>query len=284
MCIFIFINRITRFGSKIYTNGLVADAVAYLNKLEEESAVDATTWTQVDLLVKRLKGIKTVGETKTAWQKANLLALICGSTAYKHKFNLKDPRDADDAFRMVEVGTLAHASNQITANTTSFYNTKLIPSAVLPAATRGTMFLYTKSSGSNSFPLMGCQGSTIDVQMSINPRTSGGSFLGVCYRGTGAPSSAGIGTGVGLSMVNRSGNRMVRIYRDLVMKANSNNANTGARPSTEAYLGAFNENLTTRFAGGDRIITLAGIMEGLTDEEADDVNTALQYFHTKMGK
>jgi hypothetical protein len=63
------------------------------------------------------------------WTKIKALYPIIGGTAAAHKFNLKDPRDVDAAFRLFFSGGWTHSSNGMQSNGTSSYaNTFLSPS------------------------------------------------------------------------------------------------------------------------------------------------------------
>lgn len=56
-----------------------------------------------------------------------------GGTAAKHKFNLKDPRDADDAYRLTFSGGIVHSATGMLANGTNGYaNTHVNPNEDLP--------------------------------------------------------------------------------------------------------------------------------------------------------
>src|SRR6266536_4458570 len=48
------------------------------------------------------------------WTKMKAVYPFIDSTAAKHKWNLKDPRDLDSAFRLTFHGTVTHSPNGIT--------------------------------------------------------------------------------------------------------------------------------------------------------------------------
>jgi hypothetical protein len=55
------------------------------------------------------------------WSKFYAIYPMVGGTASSHKWNLKDPRDLDAAFRLVFSGTITHDANGVTGNGTNGY-------------------------------------------------------------------------------------------------------------------------------------------------------------------
>jgi hypothetical protein len=81
---------------------------------------DATITSAIDNLVLSLKA-------DSIWTKMTALYPFVGGTASTHKFNLKDPRDLDAAFRLTFVGSPTHDANGMQGNGSSQYaNTHLI--------------------------------------------------------------------------------------------------------------------------------------------------------------
>jgi len=67
------------------------------------------------------------------WSKMHALYPIVGGTATAHKFNLKDPRDLDAAFRLVFAGGVTHTSNGFAGNgTNGWANTFVNPNILFP--------------------------------------------------------------------------------------------------------------------------------------------------------
>jgi len=73
-------------------------------------------------------------KTANIWSKIKALYPIVGGTATSHKFNLKDPRDLNIAFRLVFAGGVTHSSNGFLGNGTNGYaNTFLNPNTIFPS-------------------------------------------------------------------------------------------------------------------------------------------------------
>jgi len=86
-----------------------ADAQAFITAA---AITDATQQAAIDTLV---KGMKADG----IWTKMKAIYPFVGGTATTHKWNLKDPRDLDAAFRLVFNGGWTHSSTGATPNGTN---------------------------------------------------------------------------------------------------------------------------------------------------------------------
>jgi hypothetical protein len=102
-------------------NAVDADATAFI------TAAGITNLTQASAINTLVNDLKTYG----LWTKMKALYPFVGGTATSHKFNLKDPRDLDAAFRLVFTGGWTHTSTGAKPNgTTGYANTYLNPYVV----------------------------------------------------------------------------------------------------------------------------------------------------------
>jgi hypothetical protein len=102
--------------------GVDPDAQAFITAA---GITNPTQQAAINTLVVDLKGYNV-------WTKMKALYPFVGGTASQHKFNLKDPRDLDAAFRLVFNGGVTHNSNGVTFNGTNGYaDTKLSPNSTL---------------------------------------------------------------------------------------------------------------------------------------------------------
>lgn len=94
-----------------------ADALAFI------AAAGITDATQKSALNTLVPALKSAG----VWAKSYALYPFVGGTAATHKWNLKDPRDLDAAYRIVFNGTITHNANGITPGGTAadFADTRL---------------------------------------------------------------------------------------------------------------------------------------------------------------
>lgn len=89
---------------------------------------DATITSAITTLVTDLK-------TNSLWNKMKVIYPFVGGTSTTHKYNLKDPRDLDAAFRLVFNGGWTHSSTGATPNAINAYaDTKFNPTTHLTNA------------------------------------------------------------------------------------------------------------------------------------------------------
>lgn len=118
------------FGSKI-TRGKVLPFIGVAYDTDAQSFLTAAGITDptisgaINTLVLGLK-------TNNLWSTPLAIYPMVGGSASSHKFNLKDPRDLDAAYRLSFAGGWTHSSNGALPNgTTAYANTFLQPSLVL---------------------------------------------------------------------------------------------------------------------------------------------------------
>jgi len=82
------------------------------------------------------------------WTKMKAIYPIVGGTATTHKYNLKDPRDLDAAFRLQFNGGITHSSTGVLPNGTNGYaNTFFIPSVQIANADSFHFSMYSRTNG-----------------------------------------------------------------------------------------------------------------------------------------
>ena len=119
--------------------GTDADAQAFITAA---AITDATQQSAINTLVVDLK-------TYGIWTKMKAMYPFVGGTASAHKFNLKDPRDLNAAFRLVFSGGWTHNSNGALPNGTNGYaDTFLTPStSLLQNSSHISYYSRTQSNG-----------------------------------------------------------------------------------------------------------------------------------------
>jgi hypothetical protein len=184
---------------------------------------------------------------------------IVGGTASQHKFNLKDPRDLDAAFRLVFSGGWTHNSNGFTGNAiNTTANTKLVNNAHL-TATNGSFGFYLRNTQiANVYDFS--PGALFGIALYIDTRY---------YMYGGLTSIAGLPSPAfyGLSRVGGTH----KGYRNGVVNLTSTSA-----ASLNAGEFSFNTNL--------RNYAFGYIAEGLNDTENTNLYTAVQAFQTTLAR
>jgi hypothetical protein len=110
-------------------SGIDPSASAFLTAA---GITDPTIVNAINRLVLNYKGQGNLNNSVDFWTTSNALYPMVGGSASSHKFNLKDPRDLDAAFRLSFIGGWTHDANGAKPNGTNAYaRTFLIPSSVL---------------------------------------------------------------------------------------------------------------------------------------------------------
>jgi len=118
------------------------DAQAFITAA---AITNPTQQSAINTLVVDLKGYNI-------WSKMKALYPFCGGSASSHKFNLKDPRDLDAAFRLVFYGGITHNSNGIQGNGTNGYFDTFITlgTDILKDANASGIYIRTNVSEDNT--------------------------------------------------------------------------------------------------------------------------------------
>jgi hypothetical protein len=248
--------------------GIDADAQAFI------TAAAITDPVQINAINTLVEGIKTDG----IWTKMKAIYPFVGGTASTHKWNLKDPRDLDAAFRLVFNGGWTHSSNGATPNGTNGYaDTKLVPSSVLQLNSA------SHSVYSRSLSPVGIMGGVNDVTnyMILNNPTS--TTITSQINSLGADFITGtITNSQGLLMVNRISSTTINAWRNST-KIATDTKNSTFRPAINYYVGARNNGGSP--SGYDaKQYGFYHIGDGLTDTEAANLYTRVQAFQTALNR
>jgi hypothetical protein len=231
------------------------DAQAFITAA---AITDNTQKDAINTLVLDLKGY-------SIWTKMKAIYPFVGGTASTHKWNLKDPRDLDVAFRMVFGGGWTHNSNGITGNgVNTTGNTKLVTSANL-TTTSGAIGFYLRNLISSN---------TYDFASNLGvPYFGIALYVGTRYFLYGDPnfsSSVGGLPSPNFYSLSRIGGTH-KGYSNATVIRTTTSAST--LPATEI---TFRTNL--------RNYAFGYISEGLTDSEVANLYTAVQAFQTTLGR
>jgi hypothetical protein len=253
------------------------DAQAFITAA---AITDATQQLAIDNLVKGLK-------SDNIWTKMKAIYPFVGGTASTHKWNLKDPRDLDAAFRLVFNGGWTHSSTGAKGNGVNGYaDTNLIPNTDLTfnnASFSGysrnniTGFSIDQSFGCASAstyrPLIGC---TILTTKAVE---------GLIYDYL-PPDYMVSATGQNVAamfITTRTSSSNSKLFRNTTQIASATTNNQTTQPTNKFFLGAFN--------GPSSIINyntfeyaFAHIGDGLTDTEAANLYTRVQAYQTALSR
>ena len=257
--------------------GVDPDAQAFITAA---SITDPTQQSAINQLVVDLKGYGV-------WTKLRACYPFIGGTSSTHKWNLKDPRDLDAAFRLVFSGGWTHSANGALPNGTNAYaDTKLSPSTQLTSSLG--LSYYSRTNANTGLDQM-------DIG-SINTVTQTFLYISTQYNASGLVNkffgrctSASIAVDVtnadarGHYYIGKTGNgtNLLKGFKNGVLVDTKNGV--GTNPDLNLYIGACHINNVSLYYN-NRQCAFASIGDGLTDTEAANFYTAVQAFQTTLGR
>jgi hypothetical protein len=198
--------------------------------------------------------------------------------ASQFKYNLKDPRDSDAAYRLVFNGGWTHSSNGATPNgTNGWADTKFNPS-VSGQLNSAHISYYSRTNN------------IVDQQIEIGANAPA-HFLcyrftsGVAYHGINSsdtPTSVPFAPSTGLLLGSRINSATGKFYTNGSLALTDNKVST-SRPNFNISIGALNNNGTNTFFTNKQT-AFASIGDGLTDTEAQNLYTRVQAFQTALSR
>ena len=243
------------------------DATAFI------TAAGITDTTQISALNTLVNDLKTYG----LWTKMKALYPFVGGSAASHKFNLKDPRDLDAAYRLVFNGGWIHSSNGAKPNgSTGYADTKLAPNVMAQNSIHASFYSRTDITGAYwDLGAFNAGGGVV-----IGPRyQSGASFVYMNVKSN--DNTTDNNPTIGLYMGNRTSSTTNTLFRNGVIIVNG--SKTSFAPiSLNIYLGADNEVAVVGYSPREQ--AFASIGDGLTDTEASNFYISVQKFQTTLGR
>jgi hypothetical protein len=245
-----------------------ADAQAFITACDADPAGKLTP-DQKNYITQMVEGMKSIG----VWSGMKAVYPLVGNTAFKNKFNLKDPRDLDVAFRLVYVGTITHSANGMQGDGfTGYANTFIVPSDVLINNNTHIAFYSNLEIAPSASLEIGSQ-STATTNMALYVRFSGDIAVSQQYiNGTGAGVAIATNTqSKGMFIASKSSSSSNKLYIRGSLVAQSNTITADNVPNVSLALlalrrisGAVND--VTFFS--NKRCAFASIGAGLTDNQA----------------
>ena len=250
---------------KVYPN-IDADAQAFLTAA---AITDPTISSSIDKLVVDLK-------SAGVWSNMKAIYPMVGGTASTHKFNLKDPRDLNAAFRLQFNGGWTHNANGAQSNgTNGWANTFFNPSTNL-VFDNLSFGLYSRTQDVSGIKIYGVRDTTLYRDMyhlvsTKNFHTDGGSLTYALTPTTG------------LINFSRTSNISGKVYSNGVLIATKSTSVVSLMPNANFFLGARSDNNSPIYYNNYQV-ALHYISTGLTDTEAANFYTAVQNFQTTLNR
>lgn len=248
-----------------------ADALAFITAA---SITDNTQKTAVNTLVTDLKSYNI-------WSKMKAIYPFVGGTASAHKFNLKDPRDLDAAYRLVFNGGWTHSNTGALPNgTTAYADSKLAPNVMSQNSIHLSFYSRTNISGLYYDIGSVSSNSLAGLLVSYNGGSGPASYS---YMNTlSSDNSLNSRQSTGLYIGSRTSNNSNVLFQNNTKVVNG--TISSLTPSTYSiYLGAIN-NIDVASNYSPRQQAFASIGDGLTDAEAAAFYNAVQAYQTTLGR
>jgi len=249
--------------------GTDADAQAFITAA---GITDATQQSAINTLVTDLKGY-------SIWDKMKAIYPFVGGTSSTHKWNLKDARDLDAAFRLVFSGGWTHSSTGALPNGTNAYaNTNLTPSISLNQDSVSLSF-YSRTGyiGAGGVDMGAINSTNINKQIQLISR-----FSNVNYDALNnlAPNNnnANYAT-TAFFQTTRTSSTTYKSFRNSSVIF-TNTITTNGDVDRSIWIGARNNDGQY----GNRQCAFASIGDGLTDTEAANLYTAVQAYQTTLSR
>ena len=251
----------------IYNSNIDSDAQSFITAA---AITDSTQQGAVDALVKDLKNYGI-------WTKMRAIYPFVGGTATTHKFNLKDPRDVDGAFRLVFNGGWTHSSTgALPDGSTGYADTKLSPSNLNQNDVHVSFYSRTNFNNTSFQVDIGTLG--VNTAFYLSARLSL-SYPGVASNLNGSSfSGSGNNLSNGFFLSQRINSSSVNIYRNNVLV--KQNTNTSTIPIAEAIV--IGRNKDNEFS--NRELAFVSLGNSFTTEELTNLYTAVQKYQTTLGR
>jgi hypothetical protein len=234
---------------------------------------DPTQQSAINTLVVSLKGY-------SIWTKFKAIYPIVGGTASQHKFNLKDPRDLDAAFRLTYATGVTHSSNGMVGNgTTGLANTYFNPTTGFSVNDDVHLSFYSRTNVNTTQIDIGSAISGVGPYLMLYIRDSNNSRFIMNVTGSYATASDTD------SRAFYIGNRIGALEKGFRNNTNvvSRSFSAGIRPNFNIYLLAVNFGNVPNYYS-TRQCAFASIGDGLTDTDAANLYTAVQAYQTTLGR
>lgn len=245
------------------------DAQAFINAAIIEDQVQSKA---INTLVIDLKA-------NGLWTKLKAIYPFVGGTATTNKFNLKDPRDLDAAFRLSFVGGWVHSDNGSTPNGTNAYANTFYNCSAQSTVSNACFGVYSRTNSITGTQVYGAFTSTNVVRMFHNFSAPN---IQIVANPGGIGYTPNVSTGFFLSR--RESTTLNQSYRNGVSGGTSTVSTTNL-PNHNFYFGAANSDGNTQFYTTHQLAF--GVLGGnatITDADSLTLYNIVQTFQTNLSR
>jgi len=242
------------------------------------TAANITSYTQASAVNTLVVDLKAAG----LWSKMKAIYPFVGGSATSHKFNLKDPRDVDSAFRLTFNGGGTHDSNGYQLNGTNAYaNTFFVPNNSFISQNRSSFGVYSRTDSNLSGKIiMGSHGGNGYIYMYLKDGTGQYALNNTNWSSFGGPVSTYVSK-KGFFQASRNNSSTTQLWQVDNLNYSSTSNSTGRSTISitigdcNGLLGGYAENVQVSFSY---------IGDDLSTTDLSNYYTAVQKFQTSLGR
>lgn len=270
--------------SGVSTSNLDPNAQAFITAA---GITDPTQKSAIDTLVLSLKA-------NNLWTKLQAIYPFVGGTATSHKFNLKDPRDLDAAYRLTFNGGITHSSTGALPNGTNGYANTYLASGLInyPTSTYISLGYYSRTGGYHTTGgnVIGSFGNPLGQATSARMLiryvgASNTSLAAFNYRDGIVAYGLGTDTlGTGMYIGSRTSRASKLFARGSLVGSTNGGSTAYDPPPYNIYLFAYNNRNISVANYTNKECAFAHIGVGLTDAECGTLTTIVNTFQTALGR
>jgi hypothetical protein len=241
-------------------------------------AAQITDVTQADAINNLVLGLKY----DNLWNKMTAIYPFVGGTASTHKFNLKDPRDLDAAYRLVFNGGWTHSSTGATPNGTNGYADTFLAPSVL-GLNNIHLSYYSRTNNVTASPQVeigrgtGANGTYSNAFLRLDSTTN---EAGGTFGSTSVNLIVSNSTGY---LINTSNSLSQRGYKNGLLFATNTTTQTGTATTSTLYIGS-QGNSVNAAQYSSRQAAFSTIGTDLTDADASNLYNRVQTYQTTLGR
>lgn len=245
--------------------GFDVDAQAFI------TATGITNVTQQNAINTLVLNFKAYG----LWAKMKAIYPIVGGTAFTHKFNLKDPRDLNAAYRL-SFAAVTHSSNGILGNGTGSVDTHLNPRTALTLNNTHISNYCRTNTGGNMVDMYASDGvNNYGLYQRFNNL-----FVSDCYNTSTNRNTIANTDSRGFFATSRTSATSLKMYKNNSTLLTSTTAQVSALPNGTMFL----MSLDISQYRSNREYAFFTIGGGLSDTEEANLCNSVLTFNTTLGR
>jgi hypothetical protein len=272
-----------RFGLRTRL-GLIRDYPEGLIALDADASAFITiTGISNSTIIKAVNDLCNDLKSYAIWDKLKAIYPLVGGSASAHKFNLKDARDLDAAYRLTFYGGITHSDTGIAFNGTTGYADTYLTLTAAGGFNNMHMSFYSRTNPTPNGSAVeigrgaGTAGSYANLFLKLDvSNTFGGSLGSKDMTGTNSDSRC-------FGLITATSSTSSKTYKNGSVVTTNTGTQTQTAQSYSVFLGA-QGNTTTATNFSQKECAFASIGEGLNDTEVSNLYTAVQAFQTTLGR